>query len=138
MLLTLNTGVAGVRHEESMWSTQAKSSRIGAAHRLGVHETAKAMDIVTRGGGFWSPYAEVAIAVAGACGWSTWSYRSWHHLVFSSPLWRTRAVPGAVDAPHPSRRSKPAVRATHTRCCLACLYEVSSRGMEPARSHTAD
>src|SRR4030095_15446206 len=77
-----------MRHEESMWSPQAESSRIGMAHtmgaphRLGLHYTAKAMDIVTRGGGFWSPYAEVAIAVAGACGWSTWSYRSWHHLVF--------------------------------------------------------
>src|SRR5689334_9812801 len=44
---------------------------------------------------------------------------------------------GAVDAPHPSRRSRPAVRATHARCCIACLYEVSSRGMDPARSHTA-
>ena len=29
---------------------------------------------------------------------------------FSSPLWRTRTVPGAVDAPRPSRRSRPAVK----------------------------
>jgi len=29
---------------------------------------------------------------------------------FASPLCRTRTVPGAVDAPHPSRRSRPAVK----------------------------
>ena len=36
----------------------------------GLHETAKAMDIVEGCGVFWSPCVKVAIAAAGACGWS--------------------------------------------------------------------
>ena len=41
---------------------------VGAAHRIGLNETAEAMDIVCPRGAFWLRGAGVSTAAAGSCG----------------------------------------------------------------------
>src|SRR5262245_54818472 len=56
----------------------------------------------------------------------------------SASAWRgTGALQAGVDAPHPSRLHRPAVRDTPWVCLVYLPYEVSSPGTGTARSHTA-
>src|SRR3569832_598181 len=97
---------------------------VGAAHRLGLNETAKAMAIVWSPGGFWSFYVEGVSSAAGACGSSTWSDRAWHSLIFrylcagQRPCrwrWTHHTHPGGAGL----------LSGIHARCA-SLLYEVSS------------
>ena len=79
---------------------------VGAAHRLGLNETAKAMDIVWSRGACVILLTAVATSAAGVCGRDIFPYWAWHSLILRRRVagqepcrrqWTQHAPPGGTD-----------------------------------------